>query len=150
MLISEIYHKRVDTIHENATIRDAVKEILHTEHNGLLVSNDAGKVVGVLSMQDIAGATVPVQYLKNVSLASATYKSGFFQEIINDIKMKKVKEIMRTDFMKVTLKSHIIEVAADFLQKDLYIVPVFDDGHVIGIITRTEIKKAFADAMEIE
>jgi predicted transcriptional regulator len=112
------------------------------------VIDDNDKVVGVLSVQDIAGSVIPKSFQENTSMASAMFKEGFFQEQCDTIKKKQVKDLMRTEFIRVTLESSLMEVCADFLKNDLYIVPVFDDKkHIIGIITRSEIKKIMYKCM---
>jgi CBS domain-containing protein len=149
MLISEIYHPEPVTISQNETIESAIRQMYGHEYNGFVVVDDKGKVVGVLSLQDIAAATVPKEFQSNISLPLAMYKRGFFQERCGEVKKQKVKEIMRRNYTEVTLDTNILAVSADFLKNDLYIVPVFGEGKLLGIITRTEIKKALARGMEI-
>lgn len=148
MKIAEIYHNDIQTIHQDNLISEAVALIHNKHYNGLIVVDDNDKVVGVLSVQDIAGAIIPASFQDNTSMASAMYKEGFFQEQCHVIKKKHVKDLMRTQFIRVTLESSLMEVCADFLKNDLYIVPVFDDKkQIIGIITRSEIKKIIHKCM---
>lgn len=142
MLISEIYHKRPKTLPQDATIHEAVEELIKDEVNALIIVNDQQKPLGVLSLQDIAAATVPRQFRKNVGIAAAMYKRGFFTEMCQEIKDKPVTTVMRKEFIKVSLEDNIMAVTADFLKNDLYIVPVVEKGKLLGIVTRTEIKKA--------
>jgi predicted transcriptional regulator len=147
MLISEICHTEVTTILQDQTIGEAVAGIMSSEHNGYIVINTQKKVVGVLSLQDIAAATIPQEFRDNPSLPLAMYKKGFFQEQCLLVKDKRVKEIMRTNYIQVTMTTNILAVTADFLENDLYIVPVLEEGNLVGIITRTEIKRALAKGM---
>lgn len=147
MLISEIYHPEPQTISEDATVESALNMMRDTVYNGFVVVDAHKKVVGVLSLQDIAAATVPREFQTNTNLPLAMYKRGFFQERCREIKHKKVSELMRTNYTQVTLDTNIMAITADFLKNDLYIVPVFDNENLVGIITRTEIKKALALGM---
>ncbi len=147
MLISEIYHKEAVTIKQDSTIESAITGLLQSIHNGYIVIDEKDRVTGVLSLQDIAAATVPQEFKENPSLSLAMYKKGFFHERCMEIKSKKVKQIMRTNYIQVGLSTNILAVTADFLKNDLYIVPVVEDGKLVGIITRTEIKKALALGM---
>jgi predicted transcriptional regulator len=150
MKVQEIYHNDIQTIHQDNTIAEAMALIQNKHYNGLIVVNDNDKVVGVLSVQDIAGAVIPPSFQDNTSIASAMFKEGFFQEQCNVIKKRHVKDLMRTEFVRVTLDSSLMEVCADFLKNDLYIVPVFDaDLALIGIITRSEIKKILHKCMNV-
>jgi predicted transcriptional regulator len=143
MLIKQIYHKKNPiAIHQNSSINDALNILADKAINGLVVKDDAEKVVGVISIQDIAAATVPHQFQENVQMAGAMLKEGFFLEMVKDIAKWPVSKIMRSDFIRVTPEDHVIEVMADFLHNDLYIIPIFDNGDILGIITRSEIKEA--------
>jgi predicted transcriptional regulator len=84
MLIKDIYHKNPVTITSDHTIREALKVILNKHINGLIVIDPINqkKVLGVLSIQDIAAAAVPRQFRKNLGIAAALYKKGFFHEIM--------------------------------------------------------------------
>jgi predicted transcriptional regulator len=147
MLISEVYHPDVTTISQDNSIGEAVTGILDSDHNGYIVIDTNNNVVGVLSLQDIAAATIPQEFKDNPSLPLAMYKKGFFQEQCRAIKDEKVKDVMRTNFIQVSMNTNILAVTADFLKNDLYIVPVIEEGKLVGIITRTEIKKALAKGM---
>ena len=142
MLISEIYHTHPKTLMVNASVLEAVEELIKDEVNGLVVINDKKKVMGLLSLQDIAAATVPRQFRKNVRMAAAMYKPGFFTEMCQQIKDDPVSTVMRKEFITVDLDDNIMAVTADFLKNDLYIVPVIEKGQLLGVVTRSEIKKA--------
>jgi predicted transcriptional regulator len=147
MLVSEIYNKHPKTVDENATVKEVISELLIDETNGAIVMNPHGIVTGIISLQDIAAATVPVEMRENISIAHAMFKPGFFSEMCQEIADVPVKKFMREEFMRVDLQTNILAITADFLQNDLYIVPVFEKEKLIGVITRSEIKKAVAKGM---
>jgi DeoR family transcriptional regulator, catabolite repression regulator len=149
MLISDVYHKEPSTIHQDKTVAEAVIMLLKEKFNGLVVVDNDKNVTGILSLQDIAGAVVPQEFEDNVNMASAMYKQGFFEQMCKEVQHKKISDIMRKDFIKVSLEDNILAVTADFLKNDLYIVPVFEHKKLIGIVTRSEIKQALAIGMEI-
>lgn len=151
MLIKEIYHKDPVTILSDLTVRESLKVIVNKKINGLIVldAKNHKKVVGVLSVQDIAAATVPRQFRKNLGIAAALYKKGFFHEMCAEIQDQPVTKIMRKDFEWVSLEDHIMSVTAEFLRGDLYIVPVIENKELIGVVTRSEIKKALAVGMKL-
>lgn len=147
MAIKDLYRKTPLTIEPTATIKEALQEMIERGSNGLLVVNKEKKVVGILSLQDIAGAVVPDDMQNNVALAQALYKEGFFEETAKTMANKKVTEIMRTNFTSVSPEANIMEAAAEFLQNDLYIIPVVQNDKLEGVVSRSEIKKALAKAM---
>lgn len=148
--VKDIYRKSVVVISEDLTLKEALQMMVEKSFNALIVINSSNNLVGVLSTQDIAAATVPQEMQYNVSLAQAMFKPAFFEEMCQEIGKKKVKEVMRANYITARADTNIMEVAADFLNHDLYIVPVLDDdGNLSGIVTRTEIKKALAQGMGI-
>jgi predicted transcriptional regulator len=151
MLIKDIYHKNPVTIPNDYTVKEALKVILDKRINGLIVTkkDDCTKVVGVLAIQDIAAATVPRQFRKNLGMAAALYKKGFFHEMCAEIQDIPVTKIMRKNFEWVTLQDHIMAIMAEFLRNDLYIVPVIENKELVGVVTRSEIKKALAYGMKL-
>lgn len=151
MLIKDIYHKHPVTVPEDLTVKEALKTIISKRINGLIVmSKDGEKVVGVLAIQDIAAATIPRQFKNNLGMAAALYKKGFFHKMCQEIEDLPIKKIMRKNFEFVTLEDNIMAITAEFLRGDLYIVPVIENKELIGIITRSEIKKALAYGMNLE
>lgn len=149
--VKDIYHKSVVIISQDLTLKEALQMMVEKSFNALIVVDDDNNLQGVLSTQDIASATIPSEMQDNVSLAQAMFKPGFFEEMCQEIGKRKVKEVMRTNYVTARAETNIMEVVADFLNHDLYIVPVLDEkGNISGIVTRTEIKKALAQGMGIQ
>lgn len=149
MLIADIYHHHAVTIPANKTIREALSLCIKQKVNGLVVLNETEQVVGVLSVQDIAAATIPSQFRQNIAMAAAMYKKGFFHEMCAEIKDQPLTNFMRKNFEYVNLHDNIMTITAEFLKNDLYIVPVIEEGKLLGIVTRSEIKGALAYGMNL-
>lgn len=147
MLIEEIYNPRPRTISADKTIGEAIHSMFEQCCNGYIVVDEKDHVIGVLCLQDIAGLLVPTEFRENTSMTQAMYRKGFFVELCQEIKSKPIATVMRKDFISVDLKANILTVLADFLQNDLYIIPVIEQDHLIGVLTRTEVRKAIASGM---
>ncbi|MCA9370232.1 MAG: CBS domain-containing protein [Pseudomonadales bacterium] len=149
MLIADLYNPIVFTVEDNATVKETLDTFLKKHVNGLVVVSHKNpkKVVGVVSLQDMAAAVLPQQFQDNNRIAMAMYKKGFFTNQCQELKSKKVSSIMRKDFTDVNLKDNIMAVMADFLENDLYIVPVIEKNKLIGIINRGQIRDALEYGM---
>lgn len=147
MLIKEIYRQNPKTVLQTASVSEVVDLMSKDRINGLVVLDSSERVTGIISLQDIAAATVPSQFRKNIRMAAAMYRKGFFTEMCQHLKDVSVKKIMRTEFVSVSLDDNIMAVTADFLKNDLYIVPVVAGKKLLGVVTRSEIKKAIAYGM---
>lgn len=152
MFVRDIYNKNISPIREDTTVHEALESLIKNHFNGVLVYDKHDRLAGILCIQDIVAAIVPDEMRQNVNLAEAMYKPGFFKEQCQRVKNKKVKNFMRTEFLKVTPDTTVMALAAEFLNTDLYIFPVMeseDSDKVIGIVTRSELKKALALGMDI-
>ncbi len=148
MQIEKIIQKGIFTIKPGKTIKDALIEMENRNVSALPVVNNSGNILGIISVQDIAAACVPEEFKDNPAISVAMEKPGFFTESCQMVGGKKVSEIMRKDFLKVTNKSTVMAVMTDFLNNDLYHVPVVDENDkLIAIIGRNDIKKALLSRM---
>jgi predicted transcriptional regulator len=150
MLISDYFHENAWIIKPETTIKEVIKIMVEKDCNSLVVADKIKKIVGIISLQDIAAAIVPVEFVENTNMAKAMYKHGFFDEQCQKIQDQKVETIMRTEFTSVELTSNTLAILADFLNYDLYKVPVMKDGKLVGVVTRSDMKKAFAKALNID
>ncbi len=150
MLIEELYHKNPITLSPDVTLAEALGKMEKDDVNGFIVVDGDKKVLGIISLQDIAAVTVPYQFRKNYGMAMGMYRRGFFHEQAKEIKDKKVKEVMRLDFTSVNLKTNIMAIMSDFLKNDLYIVPVVEKGKLIGVVTRSQIREALLTGMNLD
>lgn len=149
MLVKDIYNKHLVPISEEITIQEALAVLIKSHFNGVVVVNKKNTLVGILCIQDIVSEVVPFEMRENVHLADAMYKPHFFQDNCEKIKNKKVKNIMRKKFLTVGRDTPVMTIAAEFLTTDLYIFPVVENNTLVGIVTRSELKKALALAMKV-
>ena len=150
MIIEQIYNRHITPVHDNITIKEALELFIVKDLNSVLVLNKHDKLIGILSLQDMAAAIVPAEMRDNPSLVEAMYKPNFFHEMSEAIKDKSIKDFMRTKFICVTPQTNVMAAAADFFVNDLYIIPVCENEKLVGIVTRSDIRQAFALAMGIK
>jgi predicted transcriptional regulator len=149
MSVKDIYNKHLIPISEDITIHEALSIMIKSHFNGVVVLNKNEELVGILSIQDIVSRIVPLEMKNNINLAEAMYKSDFFQEMCTKVKSEKVKDLMRKEIFTLRLEQNIMTVAAEFLNTDLYVFPVIEKDKVVGIVTRSELKRALALGMKI-
>jgi len=125
VLVSEVMTKNPPTINENETMADLEKYFLTTHHHGVMVLNDAGELVGVITLQDLE------RCLNNRPEECRSYR---------------VKDVMT----KTMLVTYPDESIGDALHKmavrDVGRMPVVDrnDPHkLLGAIRRNDIARAY-------
>ena len=142
MTVARFMNARVVTVGQAATLRDAVAMMIQYNTNGLVVVDDDRKVTGILSSWDIIQHIVPNYLEEDKHLASFEAGDVFAQrtrEVAND----PITKFMTAKVKTVNQKDTLMEAAALLSEFRIRQLPVVDDdGHLVGYINRTDIKRA--------
>lgn len=111
----------VRTIRPDTSITEAQRVLLRYGHSGLVVANDQAQWVGVISRRDI-----------DIAL-----HHGFGHA--------PVKGYMTTTVRTITPETPIAEIRDLMTQWDIGRLPVVDQGHLLGIVTRTDVLRHLHD-----
>ena len=143
-------YKKANTIKHDSTVLEALQKMQVEDCNSLCVLSERGELEGIITLQDIAGATVPVEFVEHSNISEAMHKEGFFAQEAKKLAEKPIQKVMRKTYITATPDTHMITITADFLKNDLYNVPILKDDQLIGVITRTDIRDALLKEMESE
>ncbi len=105
----------VRTVTHRTTVAEASDKLLVFGHNGMPVLDDSGRVLGVISRRDIDRAV-------RLGLADSQV-SGF----------------MTRDVISAPPTATLPELEALVLDHNIGRIPVVEDGHLVGIVTRTDL-----------
>lgn len=114
---SDVMVRPVVAAKKNAAARDVVFQFLNGFYSGMPVTDDEGKIIGVVTELDILYAV-----LSGKELAKIT-----------------VKDIMTTKPVTVDVDTALTEVAKIMKEKNIIRLPVTQDGKLVGIIARCDI-----------
>jgi len=112
-------------VSSDASISEAEKLMVRFNINSLLVFED-GKLVGIITRQTVEKA------------------------IYHSLSNSAVQEFMTADFKTAFLETPLEELEDIMLQQGQRIVPVVDNGEVLGVVTRGELLKALYREMSIK
>lgn len=142
MWVKNYMCKWVNTITPDKTVADAVKQMVEKKTNSMIVVDEDGKPVGIVSSHLLIRAVVP-EYLKDDPTYSKYGAEGTFDRYAEKAKNIKIEKIMTNGFHKLSVDDAMIEAAAYASKGVRRIIPVVDDeGKLVGAITRTCIKNA--------
>jgi CBS domain-containing protein len=126
------------------TVADAVRAVLDSGLPALPVVDD-DKLLGIFGEREFLGAVFP-GYLKELKYA------GFVKRSLEDALEKRsscrdepVREYANTEHVDVGPDYSDAEVAEIFLHHRVLILPVTEDGRVIGVITRSDFFRSVAE-----
>jgi len=119
----------VYAVNEGAKLREAIAVLNEKNIGAVLITNDAGKLAGILSERDVVRR-------------SLLQETGFRDELVTKSMTKKVltvtSEASVDDVMEIMTKFHIRHV------------PVLDDDEITGLISIGDVVKRKINAAETE
>lgn len=140
MFVVRRMKKHVVTISPSASLYEARETMRENSIHQLPVAGENGKLVGILSNRDIREATLPVALLRG-----ATEK-----EAVELLRSTRVEKVMTRKVVAATLTDTLEDAIVLLHDFRINALPVTDDqGKVAGIITRTDVLKAFIEALGV-
>lgn len=147
--IRDFMRKEVNTIQKGTSFLDAVTLMYKQRRNGLVVVDKDNKVVGMLSSLHLIKWIVP-DYLEDDKHLAAFEASDVFAKRVHEVKKDKIENFMNHNFHPVNADDTLMEAATLMSEWNTRHLPVVDDrGVLIGYITRTDIKRAIAEILDL-
>ena len=139
MKVCDLMTSEVVTVTPTTSLRDAAVLLTEKGISGMPVVNDANEVVGVLSEADIvvkAGGEVARNRLLGWLL-----EADFGLE--DKIRAETVGDAMTAPPVTISPKRPVHEAARLMVSENVNRLPVVERGKLVGIVTRTDIVRAF-------
>jgi CBS domain-containing protein len=130
------------------TLRDAVNllKVAQIGVKGLPVLDEAGKLVGMLSMSDILKSVHPA-YMDLMNLGEFTW-DGMLEETAKKIADKKVYTLMTKDVITVKEDSSLMDAVDHLIKRNVKRLPVLDNaGKLVGMLYERDVFFAIVKAM---
>ncbi len=116
MLAKDIMTKNLITVTPETTIQEASKLLVAKEISGLIVVNEKGEIVGILSEKDLLVAYDWLQVTK-----------------------ASIRDYYNKDVVAVEEDTPVEEVSRLLVMKNIKRVPVVKDKKAVGIVSRRDI-----------
>lgn len=117
--VSEIMTEDVSSIHEENTVQELIDKMFDERHSGYPVIDNDGNIKGCVTMEDI----------QNI-------KSDESSEI-------KIQDIMTENIKKVSPDENIYQALKKLSEAKIGRLMVMENDNLVGIITRSDIMKAY-------
>ncbi|MCU0574430.1 MAG: CBS domain-containing protein [Syntrophobacteraceae bacterium] len=100
---------------------------------GMLVTDETGALVGMLSMYDLLLLLRP-KHIHIWGEMSDIEVEGFLQEVCRRTRPMLVGDIMTTDVVTITPDTHVLLIVDIMLKKHVRRLPVLENGRVVGMV----------------
>ena len=132
MKLSEILHNKGSEVYRlkaDSSIAEAAIKLTEKKIGALLVEDNDGKIVGILSERDIVGGMGP------------------HGADLHDVP---ISELMTTNLIKCTSQDTVLQAMAMMTDRRIRHLPVFDGDDLIGVISLGDLVKCRISEVQSE
>jgi CBS domain-containing protein len=129
MKIFDLMQSPVTTVGRDATVGEAIITLADRHISAVPVVDHTGRMIGVLSTTDVLEAE------------AAASDNAAREQLFNDTR---VDELMTTRPITIAPDADVREAARQMLYGDVHRLFVEQDGQLVGVISRTDVVRAFA------
>ncbi len=123
--VEDYMARKLVTAGPQTTTAEAIGLLLKHEISGMPVVDDDGDLVGILSERDCLKPLVDSQYFESPSTC--------------------VADVMSTELKTVLPETGIMKIAELFLNSRYRRLPVLENGHLVGQISRCDVLRAIRE-----
>ncbi len=139
MLASDVMTTRFVSLKPENTIAEAVNHFQAASREqgknvfGLMVTDDADRLVGMLSMYDILLFVQP-RHANIWQELEDEEQARIFGELLGRVKSICVGDLMTTDVVTITPQTHLMAIVDIMIKRHIRRLPVVQDREVVGIV----------------
>ena len=141
MLVKDIMEKEVYTIKETASYEEASLYLCEHDISGAVVTDDAGKIVGVVSEKDLFRALYAFASSFNAEPAAYIDREAR-EKKASEIRHKPISEYISRQIHSISPDAPVFDAGASMLANRIHRLPVIENGKLVGIVTRSHVFKA--------
>lgn len=139
MRVRDLMTTDVITIGPDASLKEAARRLIEAGVSGLVVTDDEGSLVGVITEADFVKSESdrrPKKRARILSWFSHDEEVPHFERLVGDV--------MTSDVVTIGPEADHAEAARVMQSKRIKRLPVVGDEDLIGVISRSDVLRAFA------
>jgi len=146
MLVKDIMTKNVITVNPEMDIHKLAELFVGKNISGAPVVDKNAKLLGIVREEGVIFQDKKVHLPTFVSLSVGflALGTGRYNEEIKKIAANKAYDIMEKNIVTVSSDATIEEAATLMLEREVYYLPVLDEGKLAGVVTKKDIVRAIA------
>ncbi len=142
--VTDLVQREIPLLDEDQPVGEAVRMVVDSGLPALPVVGGNGRFAGIFGEREFMGALFP-GYMKELKYAAFVPKSlDDALEKRGSCRNEPVSEHMNTEHVDLSGDFSDAAVAETFLHHRVLVIPITEDGRVIGVITRSDFFRATA------
>ena len=145
MIAKELMTKDIITVKPDSTVDEAAKQMSEKNVSGIPVVDDDNKLVGIITEGDLLGKhkqLSPPGYIEFLGGIIFTESQEDFFNRLQKYVATQVKDIMTTNVLTVSPDTSKEEIATIMDREGIKRIPVVENDHLLGIVSRADLIKA--------
>lgn len=144
MQVRELMSSPAITVSPTTQIREVARIMRGNVISGVPVVDDAGKLLGVITEMELIARNAPVHEPTYLAVLSALIPVNLeeyrqYKEQLRQALATNALELMRDEVETISPDASIEEALESMLNPEVTMLPVVEDGRVIGVVTRTDL-----------
>jgi CBS domain-containing protein len=144
MKAAEVMTRRVLTVAREGMLDDAIRVMLQNRISGLPVVDEAGKPVGMLTEGDLLRRAETQTERKRPRWLEFLRGPGKIADEYIHTHSRRVKEVMSSRLISAAPDTPLEDVVKLMERHHIKRLPILDDGHLVGIISRANLLQALS------
>ena len=142
MKIGDVMNNKPTHIVNTSTFRQAASLVSDLQVSDLMVVDDDGMFIGVLSEGDLIRSTLPGydDLMRDGTSLKGAWK--VFLEKGRELADKSIHELVISAPVTFSSGDELLKAASTMINKQIRVLPVIDDGKLVGTISRGDLCKA--------
>lgn len=152
MTAEELMTRDVLSVQEDMTVAELARFLVDNGISGAVVRDDDGKISGVVSLSDVALAAVEEEDIwaqRSGDFYLTGWEERFNAEDLSGLRLehegRAVRDIMSPNVFAVEHDAPVGHIARVMLQSHIHRVLVTRDGHLIGIVSTSDLLGLLAE-----
>jgi CBS domain-containing protein len=138
MKVQELMTPDVITISNDASLKEAARRMIEAGVSGLVVTDEAGTVEGVITEGDFVKSEAGRRAEKRAHLLR-----WFTRQDEAPSGEQQVGDVMTSDVISLSPEADHVEAARLMQESAIKRVPIISEGRLVGIVSRSDILRAF-------
>jgi len=137
--VSDVMNNRVARLRDRATLHEAAEAVALANVSDLMVVDERGDFVGVLSAGDILRACLPK--IEDIVAEGGSIQQAFalFVRKGRDLSRLPIAPLVIREPILLDPDDHLAKVAATLVHTNIHMLPVVKDRKLLGVVTRVAI-----------
>lgn len=142
MTARDIMTTNIYKVHEDTGLKELAQLFVEHNVNAMPVVDTEGHLVGMISQTDLVEQDKPLHIPTVISLFDwVIYLESpkRFAEEVDKVTARKVGEICSRDVITCGPETSVSEIADLMVENKAHLVPVLEDGQLVGVVARLDI-----------